>query len=77
MDEAAVAGDGVPIDLGGVTTLGWVGDAEKVRRLAEAEVVCVPSIHGRESFGIVLMEALAAGVPVVASDLPGYRLGAA
>jgi hypothetical protein len=72
MEEAANAGDGVPIDLDGVTTLGWIGDAEKVRRLAEAEVVCVPSVHG-ESFGIVLVEALAAGVPVVASDLPGYR----
>jgi phosphatidyl-myo-inositol alpha-mannosyltransferase len=72
MVEASTAGDGVPIDLDGVTALGWVADAEKVRRLAEAEVVCVPSTHG-ESFGIVLIEALAAGVPVVASDLPGYR----
>jgi len=70
--EAARAGDGVPIDLGEVTTLGWVGDDEKVRQLGAAEVVCVPSLWG-ESFGVVLIEALAAGVPVVASDLPAYR----
>ena len=71
-DAAAAAGDGVPVDLDGVTALGWVGDEEKVRRLGEAELVCVPSVRG-ESFGLVLVEALAAGTPVVASDLPGYR----
>lgn len=70
--EAALAGDGVPIGLDGVTALGFVGHAEKVRRLGEAELVCAPSLHG-ESFGVVLVEAMAAGTPVVASDLPGYR----
>ena len=63
---------GLGADLAGVEPLGWVDDDEKVRQLAAAEVVCAPSLTA-ESFGIVLAEGMAAGVPVVASDLPGYR----
>ena len=65
-------GSGLPVDLGGVEALGWVDDDVKIAQLAAAEVSCAPSLAA-ESFGIVLAEAMAAGVPVVASDLPGYR----
>jgi phosphatidylinositol alpha-mannosyltransferase len=70
--EESRVGLGPPLDLEGVEALGWVADDEKVALLSEAEVVCAPSLAA-ESFGIVLAEAMAAGVPVVASDLPGYR----
>jgi len=63
---------GPPLDLEGVEALGWVADDEKIAELARAEVLCAPSLAA-ESFGIVLAEAMASGVPVVASDLPGYR----
>lgn len=52
--------------------LGRLSDADKVARLRGATVFCAPSLHG-ESFGVVLLEAMAAGTPVVASALEGYR----
>ena len=51
--------------------LGRLSHREKVQRLRAADVFCAPSLHG-ESFGIVLIEAMAAGTALVASDLPGY-----
>jgi phosphatidylinositol alpha-mannosyltransferase len=56
----------------GVQWLGRIPDAELAPRLRSAAVFCAPSLHG-ESFGVVLLEAMAAGTPVVASDIPGYR----
>jgi phosphatidylinositol alpha-mannosyltransferase len=55
-----------------VAWLGRIDDDERARRLRGADVLCAPSLHG-ESFGVVLLEAMAAGTPVVASDLAGYR----
>lgn len=55
-----------------VRWLGVLSEAEKLRRLQTAWVSCAPSLGG-ESCGVVLLEAMAAGTPVVASDLPGYR----
>ncbi len=55
--------------------LRWLGvltEEEKVRRLVAADVVCAPSLGG-ESFGMVLVEAMAARAVVVASDIDGYR----
>jgi len=56
----------------GVEWLGCISDAELARRLRSAAVLCAPSLHG-ESFGLVLLEAMAAGTPIVASDIDGYR----
>jgi phosphatidylinositol alpha-mannosyltransferase len=56
--------------------LGRVADDELARRLAGAHVACFPSLGG-ESFGVVLLEAMAARCVAVASDLPGYRYVAA
>ena len=52
--------------------LGRISDEEKISRMGRASVFCAPSLHG-ESFGVVLLEAMAAGTPVVASNLDGYR----
>jgi phosphatidylinositol alpha-mannosyltransferase len=60
------------LDGRGVRALGKVGDAEKQAELERADVLCAPSLGG-ESFGMVLTEAFAAGTPVVASDIAGYR----
>ena len=57
---------------GGVTALGRVDDEEKRAALGRAHLLCAPSLGG-ESFGMVLTEAFAAGTPVVASDIAGYR----
>ena len=52
--------------------LGKVDEETKQRELREADVLCAPSLGG-ESFGMVLTEAFAAGTPVIASDIAGYR----
>jgi phosphatidylinositol alpha-mannosyltransferase len=64
--QAEVAGDPR------VEWLGRLTEEEKARRLQGAHALCAPSLHG-ESFGMVLLEGMAARTPVVASDLPGYR----
>lgn len=59
---------------GGDARLEWLGsidETEKIARLRGADVFCAPSLFG-ESFGLVLLEGMAAGTPVVASDIGGY-----
>ena len=78
--ELWVAGDGPATATlrhryPGSADLHWLGvlsEGDKTRRLASARVLCAPSLGG-ESFGMVLLEAMAAGAVVVASDIDGYR----
>jgi phosphatidylinositol alpha-mannosyltransferase len=75
-----IAGRGDAADLGGligedlsphVTLLGEISEAEKGAFLRSVDVYCAPNLLG-ESFGVVLIEALAAGAPIVASDLDAF-----
>ena len=74
-----IAGDGPDTELlrarvAGDVRIEWLGrisDEERASRMRGADVFCAPSLRG-ESFGVVLLEAMAADTPVVASDLPGY-----
>jgi phosphatidylinositol alpha-mannosyltransferase len=65
--------DALPAGLADrVELLGLVSDADKARMLASVDVYVAPNIGG-ESFGIVLLEAMAVGTPVLASDLEAFR----
>ena len=65
--RALAAGLGVDVQF-----IGGVHDDLKASMFRSADVYCAPALGG-ESFGIVLIEAMAAGTPVVCSDLPGFR----
>jgi phosphatidylinositol alpha-mannosyltransferase len=59
------------LEIPRVTFLGFVSDEEKIHQLHRADIFCSPARYG-ESFGIVLLEAMAANVPTVAGDNAGY-----
>jgi phosphatidylinositol alpha-mannosyltransferase len=67
-----VAGARGPFEEEWVSALGPVSQERLPALYAAADAFCAPSLGG-ESFGYTLIEAMAAGCPVVASDLPGYR----
>jgi phosphatidylinositol alpha-mannosyltransferase len=56
----------------GIDALGYVREEERTEELLTAKAFVAPSLGG-ESFGMILTEAFACGVPVVASDISGYR----
>ena len=65
--------DGIPADLHDrVTFLGLVSEADKARMLRSVDIYVAPNTGG-ESFGMILTEAMAAGAPIVASDLDAFR----
>jgi phosphatidyl-myo-inositol alpha-mannosyltransferase len=76
-----IAGPGDPEDVLGqvppefrdrVIVLGRVSDEDRVRMLHSVDVFCAPNTGG-ESFGYVLVEAMASGAPIVASDIEAFR----
>jgi len=58
-------------EISRVTFLGFITDQDKIHHLHRADVFSSPATRG-ESFGIVLLEAMAAGAPIVAGDNIGY-----
>ncbi len=59
------------LHLKNVEFAGYVTEKQKMHLHASADLLCSPALYG-ESFGIVLLEALASGVPIVAGENPGY-----
>jgi phosphatidylinositol alpha-mannosyltransferase len=77
-----IAGDGTDrsklemlaedLELQNVKFLGYLPEADKPKLLQTADLFCAPALYG-ESFGIVLLEAMASGLVTVAGDNPGYK----
>jgi phosphatidylinositol alpha-mannosyltransferase len=71
--DAEEAAEGLPADVRGqVEFLGMVSDHDKARLLRSVDVYAAPNTGG-ESFGIILVEAMSAGAPVLAADLDAFR----
>ena len=62
------------VEDGALRPLGYLPDHELKNFYASLDVFAFPSTNALEAFGIVQIEAMSAGVPVIASDLPGVRV---
>ncbi len=71
-DEEEAVEDASPEVRAAVTFLGVVSEADKARLLRTVDVYVAPNLGG-ESFGVILVEAMSAGAPVLASDLDAFR----
>jgi phosphatidyl-myo-inositol alpha-mannosyltransferase len=60
------------LELNNVEFRGFISDDEKIKLLQTSDLFCAPSLYG-ESFGLVLLEAMASGLVTVAGDNPGYE----
>lgn len=69
--RVTVMGAGRKRDVAGVNFVGRVSDEKKAEILGRADIYVAPNLGG-ESFGIVLVEAMAAGCAVVASDIEAF-----
>lgn len=56
-----------------VSFLGRVSEEALIKEYQNADVLILPSINSHEAFGLVLIEAMACGLPVIASNLAGVR----
>lgn len=80
--ELLIAGDGPERErlentvkdnkIRGVTFLGYIEEADKLELMRQSDVFCSPALYG-ESFGIVLLEAMASGCVTVAGNNTGYE----
>jgi phosphatidyl-myo-inositol alpha-mannosyltransferase len=74
--ELAVVGDNTDTEafpeVSGLTYHGVVSRRRLIEEYQRCDVFVAPST-GQESFGIVLLEAMACGKPIICSDIPGYR----
>lgn len=71
-DESDLYDELPDILAGRVTVLGEISEDDKARMLASIDIYCAPNLGG-ESFGVILVEAMAAGAAIVASDLDAFR----
>ena len=70
-DRAKLEALAETLGLQNVAFLGFISEKEKLHYLRTSDMYCSPALYG-ESFGIVLLEAMATGTVIVAGDNPGY-----